>query len=121
VVSYEGARYVDTLALHVWPGAAASVTSALYEDAGDGYGYERGQFRRTTFTTSGGAARALDVALARTGTWNGARTFVVTLHAAPRPGSVRADGRAVTVRYDEAQRTATFAVSSGVTRISVTP
>ena len=122
VLSHEDARRLDTLALHVWPGPAARVTSMLYEDAGDGYAYEQGSYRVTTFTTSSGDAdRALDVAVAHAGTYSGASTFTVTVHAVPRPGSVQADGRSVPVRYDPARRTATFAVASGVRRIAVTP
>ncbi|HEX7942706.1 MAG TPA: DUF5110 domain-containing protein, partial [Gemmatimonadaceae bacterium] len=122
VLPYDGARAVDTLDLHVWPGAAARVTSELYEDAGDGYAYEHGAYRLTTFTTSAGAAAGgLEIALARAGTYPGARTFTVAVHAVPRPRFVRADGRAVPVRYDAARRTATFVVPSGVRRIVVAP
>jgi len=123
VLSHEDARRLDTLALHVWPGSAAPVTSMLYEDAGDGYAYERGSYRVTTFTTisSGVADGALDIALARTGSYSGARQFTVTVHAVPRPGSVQADGRSVSMHYDPARRTATFVVASGVRRITVTP
>jgi len=121
VLPHEDARHLDTLALHIWPGTAARVTSLLYEDAGDGYAYERGSYRVTTFTTSsGGADGVLDIALTHAGTYPGARTFTVTVHAVPRPGSVQADGRSVPVRYDPARRTATFAVASGVRRITVT-
>jgi hypothetical protein len=77
----------------------------------------------TTFTTtsSGVADGALDIALARTGSYSGARQFTVTVHAVPRPGSVQADGRSVSMHYDPARRTATFVVASGVRRITVTP
>jgi hypothetical protein len=98
------------------------VTSMLYEDAGDGYAYERGSYRLTTFTTSSGTANgSLDIALARSGSYPGARAFTVTVHALPRAGSVQADGRSVPVRYDAARRTASFTVAAGVRRITVTP
>lgn len=93
----------------------------LYEDAGDGYAYERGSYRVTTFTTTSAGNGALDIALAHTGSYAGARQFTVTVHAVPRPGSVQADGRSVPVHYDPARRTATFVVASGVRRITVTP
>jgi hypothetical protein len=122
VLPYENARRLDTLALHVWPGSPASVTSMLYEDAGDGYAHERGSYRLTTFTSSSGTANgSIDVSLARTGSYSGARAFTVTVHAVPRPGSVQADGLSVPVRYDTARRTASFTVASGVRRITVTP
>jgi hypothetical protein len=122
VLPYEDARRLDTFALHVWPASATPVTSMLYEDAGDGYAHERGSYRLTTFTTSAGTANgSVDVALARTGSYPGARAFTVTVHALPRAGSVQADGRSVPVRYDAARRTASFTVASGVRRITVTP
>lgn len=118
-LSYDGARPLDTLALHVWPPGDGRVTSRLYEDAGDGYADERGVYRLTTFTTGTGGGR-LDITLDRAGTYPGARAFTVTVHAVPRPGSVRADGRAVPVRYDAAARTATFVVSTTTRGIMVT-
>jgi alpha-glucosidase len=122
VLPYEGARRLDTLALHVWPGSPTLVTSMLYEDAGDGYAHERGNYRLTTFTTSSGTTNgSLDIALAQTGSYSGARAFTVTVHAVPRPGSVQADGRSVPVRHDAARRTSSFVVASGVRRITVTP
>jgi len=121
VLPYENARVLDTLALHVWPGTGAPVTSALYEDAGDGYGYQHGVYRLTTLTTSGREGGPLGIALTRTGTYRGARVFEVTLHAVGRPRSVHADGRQVRVRYDAAHRTATFSVPGSVRHVTVTP
>lgn len=114
VLRYDGERRVDTLALHVFPGAA---TSELYEDAGDGYDYERGVYRRTTFRTS--AASGLTITLSRAGTYAGARTFAVAVHAVARPSVVRVDGRSVPARYDADARTLAFAVPATVTRIEV--
>ena len=121
VLPYADARRLDTLELHAWPAASAPVTSELYEDAGDGYGYERGDYRLTTLTTSGSPAGGLDIALSRSGRFAGARTFAVTLHATAQPRAVRVDGRAVRVRYDAATHTASFTVASGARRIVVTP
>jgi hypothetical protein len=100
------ARRADTLALHAFAPAAgaAAVASELYEDAGDGYAHERGEYRRTTITAAAGADGGLALALARTGRYAGARAFAVTLHGVDRPGAVTADGRAVPVRYDAARR-----------------
>jgi alpha-glucosidase len=115
VMAYEGAKRVDTLALHVFPGNA---TSDLYEDAGDGYDYERGQFRLTTFHTETGGGRVA-VTLSRDGSYEGARTFAVTVHAVDRPSRVTVDGRSVPVRYDATRREATFAAPSAARRIEV--
>lgn len=123
VLPYSDARRLDTLELHVWPGATTTpVTSELYEDAGDGYAYEHGDYRLTTFTTSlNGASGGFDVALTRAGTFTGARTFAVTLHATERPRSVTVDGRTVTTTYDGARRTVSFVVPGGISRIVVVP
>lgn len=122
VLPYSDARHLDTLELHIWPGSGPAVRSELYEDAGDGYAYERGDYRLTTFTTTrNGNAGALDVVLARTGTFAGARDFAVTIHSIARPRSASVDGRPVTVSYDAARRTLAFVVPSDTKRISVTP
>ena len=46
----EGLQYADQkpegpVQIHVWPGADAAFD--LYDDAGDGYGYERGEYTLT--------------------------------------------------------------------------
>lgn len=120
VVAYEGAGRQDTLELQVWPGAAP-LASELYEDAGDGYAYQRGDYRATTFTTRTGPGGTLEIALGRSGTYRGARAFAVTVHAMAGARSVRADGRGVPVRFDVARRTATFVVPGTVRRIEVIP
>ena len=121
VMQHDGARALDTLALHVWPGDTARVTSALYEDAGDGYGYEHGQFRSTTITTSARAAGAMSIALTCEGSYAGARAYVVTLHALARIRSVREDGHERATRYDPSLRTTTFVIPATARLITVTP
>jgi hypothetical protein len=116
VMAYDGARRVDTLALHVFPGTA---TSELYEDAGDGYAYERGEYRLTTFRVQPTANGGATIDVARNGRFAGAGTFAVTLHAVAAPRAVVVDGRNAAVRYDAVRREATFAASSGVRRIEV--
>lgn len=119
VTSYDGERKLDTLELHVWPGDAGSVTSTLYEDAGESYSYQSGEYRATTITTSesGGGT---ELTLAREGTYSGARTFAMSAHATARPKSVRAGGRAIAFRYDDRSRVATFAILSSAKRITIT-
>ncbi|MDQ6830478.1 MAG: DUF5110 domain-containing protein [Gemmatimonadota bacterium] len=121
VLPYDGARHLDTLALHVWPGPMTPVVSALYEDAGDGYGYERGEFRATTLTGTTSAAGAIELVLAHTGAFAGASLYDVTLHSVARPRSVLVDGRAVRVTYDSTTHTASFQAPNGVRRITMTP
>jgi alpha-glucosidase len=103
VVSYEGQRRLDTLSIDIYPGSA---TSELYEDAGDGYAYQRGEYRRTTFTTSG--APRLSMTLAQTGSYAGASSFKVTMHDVSRPQRALVDGRPVRTNYDSARRELRF-------------
>ena len=112
---HDGAMPLDTLELHVYPGSA---TSMLYEDAGDGYGYQSGQYRVTTMRTSSGAKTA-SVAFTRSGQYAGAKAFVVTLHAVARPASVRADGRKLATSYDASRRELRFTVPGTVRSIDV--
>lgn len=46
-VQYSNEKPWDDLEIRVYPGADGQFT--LYEDAGDGYGYERGEFSEITF------------------------------------------------------------------------
>jgi len=119
VMLYDGARKLDTLELHVWAGSATPVTSTLYEDAGDGYGYAQGDYRATTITTSTSASGAMTIALARQGSYAGARAYVVTLHALGRARSVRVDGRARPSRYDASSRTTSFVIPATAKSITV--
>ncbi len=112
VENYVGERHMDTLDLHVWDtGAAAAVVSELYEDAGQGFAYQRGQFRLTTFRVRSDGA-ALAVAVADSGRWDGAATdFRVVVHALERrPAAVTVDGRPVQYRLDGASNTVVFDV-----------
>ena len=113
---YDGARALDTLQLHVYPGAA---TSMLYEDAGDGYAYQRGEYRVTTMRTTNDATR-LSVALSREGRYPGARGFVVTVHGVDKPRRTNADGKSVPNVYDATRREVRFAVPGTVRTIEVT-
>ncbi len=111
VVNYEGQRKIDTLYLDVYPGSA---TSELYEDAGDGYAYQRGEFRRTTFTTSGQS-----FTMSRTGSYLGVRSFIVTVHDATRPQRVTVDGRAARFDYDAARREIRLIIPSTAKAVAV--
>jgi alpha-glucosidase len=59
VVQYAGEAAPDALELLVAPDANGRAEGWLYEDAGDGYGYTRGEYRRTRFIaeTAGGTLR----------------------------------------------------------------
>ena len=122
VLSFDGARPLDTLELHVWPTSSAPVTSSLYEDAGDGYAYEHGDYRANTITTTVfGANGALKISFARDGKYAGAHTYAVTLHSMHRPRLVRADGHTLPLLYDADARLTTFAVPAVTRTITITP
>jgi alpha-glucosidase len=100
-------RVLDTLQLRVFPGAARS---ELYEDAGDGYAYQSGQYRLTTFVTSDGD-RALDLRATTRGAYRGASTFDVTIASQrARPARVLVDGREMQGAYDAASHTVRLTV-----------
>jgi len=70
------------LEIHVYPGRDAAFT--LYEDAGDGYGYEAGEFATVDFAWDE-AARLLQVGQ-RAGRYPGMpdeRDLIVVLHEGP--------------------------------------
>ena len=81
----------------------------------------RDRYRQTTITTSTSAAGATTIALAREGSYAGARAYDVTLHAFGRVRAVRADGRTRPTRYDASARTTTFVVPATARRIAITP
>jgi len=120
VVSYEGQRKIDTLNIDIYPGSA---TSELYEDAGDGYAYQRGEYRRTVFTTSAytdltGKAPQVLVTLAQTGSYLGAASFKVTVHDVSAQRAL-VDARAVQTTYDAARRELRFVVPTRSRRIQI--
>lgn len=115
---------LDTLELHVWPVPLnhGAVTSTLYEDAGNGYAYQKGAYRATTFTaTPPGFTGHPSILIASRGSYAGARTFVVTLHATSHPRSVTVDGKPVAIHTNAAARTVTFTIPSSARQITVTP
>ncbi|GAC1412885.1 MAG: glycoside hydrolase family 31 protein [Gemmatimonadaceae bacterium] len=114
VLSYEGERRLDTLNIDIYPGSA---TSELYEDAGEGYAFERGEYRRTTFTTS--LRPSLSTTLSQTGSYAGVSSFKVTIHDVARRETILVDGRPVRPDYDSARRELHFIVSSRARRLEL--
>ena len=80
------------------------------EDAGTGFGYERGAFTRTSFTQSRGETVSVRIAPVR-GKFRGAlrkRTWELHVLGVPRPEVVAVDGRRVRRwTYDATTRSVT--------------
>lgn len=80
-MAYSDERPLDAIELLVAPDAKGHAEGWLYEDAGDGYGYQHGQFRRTHFVAQAqGATLSVRIAGAE-GAWQppANRRFTVTL------------------------------------------
>jgi alpha-glucosidase len=118
VEQYVGERHMDTLELNVWDGG--SQASELYEDAGDGFGYQQGAWRLTQFRTTTDAG-TLRLALAQSGRFDGAATvFQVVVHGLTKaPASTSVDGRVVQAAFDPARRLAVFDVPATSREIRV--
>ncbi len=81
IMNFSGERPLDDVELLVAPDAAGHAEGWLYEDAGDGYGYTRGEFRRTHLVAET-HGRTVRVRVDRSeGTWTppGERKWRVTL------------------------------------------
>jgi alpha-glucosidase (family GH31 glycosyl hydrolase) len=105
------------LTLRVYPGQSGSFT--LYQDAGGGTGYEKGQYSLTSIDTTqaaGGSAATVDIGPAR-GSYPGqpgARSFDVDIVGVSRPRTVLLDGRPLAASgwtYDAATHTVTAPVT----------
>ncbi len=85
VVQYVDERPLDKVTLIVCLDAQGEARGTLYEDAGDGYGYEHGMYRLTTFQVSQRAGR-IAVASSFEGNWPEpvGRAVEVVLVPAPR-------------------------------------
>lgn len=99
---WTGERPLSPLSLDVYP-SAAPTASSLYEDEGDGYGYQAGAFSRTRYglqrTASGASLTAQ-----REGSWAPpARQVLVRVHRVDRaPTGVTLDGAALSAASSEA-------------------
>jgi alpha-glucosidase len=70
VMQWTGERSVDSLELLVCLDSSGVATGELYEDAGDGFGHERGEFLVTRFTARRGGDGAIAVTTSRVeGEW----------------------------------------------------
>jgi len=118
VIQHTGEMARAPLMLTVVSGA--NNVSRVYEDAGDGYDYQRGASRTLTATVEGNTVR-----LARTGAYNVSRPVAAVefLGVAAAPREVRAGGRAVSnTTFDAASgRLIVPLPPEGVAEISLVP
>ena len=110
-VLFADQRPLDEVSLHVYPGRDASFV--LYEDDGDTWAYERGEYARTRLSYREGAAQQVIIA-ATEGTFDGlptGRTWDLVLHDSNPPVSIRVDDRVLAEgegwKYDPAERVLT--------------
>lgn len=85
-----------TLVLTAYPGRSG--TGSLYDDAGTGQGYQRGEFTRTAFSQRRGAGVVTVVIGKARGSFAGAlatRRWDVRIKAVERPDTVTLDGRRI--------------------------
>ena len=99
-MQYVGEKSWDDLEIRIYPGANGTFT--LYEDEGDSYNYEKGQFTEILFTWND-AARRLTIA-PRQGSYKGmleTRQFQIVLIGKDTPHSqtVTYTGKEVEVKF----------------------
>ena len=98
----------DELTLVVWAGGDG--TYSLYEDEGVGFGYETGEFRRTTITSaSSDGCHTVTIGAAEGEVFPGAldeRSWTIELRGTDDPGQTTVNGEAVAADFDANLRTA---------------
>ncbi len=88
-------------------------TATLFQDAGDGYGYRRGQFQRFEITHKRGS-----LSIKRSGTFNGQRLAGVEVKGiSERPSGITADGRRVDFDFQPETKRLTFKLRGDETEI----
>ncbi len=105
-MGHTGERAVDPLTLLLHPAEGAG-ESALYEDAGDGFGYEDGEYARRTVSCEESAGSVTVRLGEREGSLVPEReALVLELRGfGSAPGSVVVDGESAESRYDEERGT----------------
>lgn len=108
IMQYVGEKKVDTLTLHIYNTEDVNV-SMLYEDAGDGYGYENGEKSVKTFTVFG-TAESLSIAQAIEGEFNTEYSELkIILHGLPyKPSSILVDNEVVKAKTTSGNTTDTY-------------
>ena len=106
-------RPPERLTLHVYP-ADGAWTSRLFEDAGDGYGFEHGEAYRCTFHGTGTADEVRVEAAVEGAYVPEWAAWEVVVHGLGRaPAAVASDGRPVAFEWDGAACRFSVAPSAG--------
>jgi len=103
VMQYTGEKSIDVLQLHVYY-VSGKEESELYEDAGDGYTYQDGEYLHTKWVVEGGA-NSLSLTQSQEGDFQASYKWVkLYLHGLPfQATSCEVDGKAVYMeRTDQA-------------------
>ena len=117
VIQHTGEMPSTPVTINVAAGikGGASETAVLFQDAGDGYGYRRGESREIEITHRRGS-----ISIKRTGTFNGQRLGSVEVHGfAERPKEVRADGTTISFEFDAALKRLSFKLRGDEREITV--
>jgi alpha-glucosidase len=119
-MNHVGERFADPLTLLVYP-AEGTGESILYEDSGDGFGYERGEYARRSVTCEV-RGDAIAVRLGeREGSFAPRREFVcLELRSVnTRPESVSVDGEEGDWGYEEADGKITVRLTESIVEATV--
>ncbi len=120
--SHTGERPTDPLTLLIHPAANASPgESAYYEDAGNGFGYENGEYARRTVTCEESGGRITVRIGEREGSFVPERqTLRLELRGfASAPDSVTVDGESVESSYEEGAVSLPLAETDGALNVEI--
>ncbi len=118
-MNFVGERPADPLTLRIHP-AAGTDESTLYEDAGDSFGYQEGEYaRRTVSCTASEDEVAVEIG-EREGSFVPERREVrLELHGLHAPETVEVDGERADFRHDEAGHTLTVTLAEDAAAATV--
>jgi alpha-glucosidase len=102
VIQHTGEMAASPVTLNVIAGIKPGIIerAALFQDAGDGYGYRGQDFREVRIEHSAGVLK-----LARIGNFNGQRIrYIRAIGVAAKPREMRADGKSLDMDFDAASK-----------------
>lgn len=120
VQQYVGEKHIETLALHVYH-LDGSLTSTLYEDSGQGYEYQEGQYNVSSFKVKGTMST---LKISKEETFRGYepqyRKYEIHLHGLPfNPNHAMVDGKKVELKYTKRSFVFHFSTNAHFQEISI--